>query len=224
MAVDQLGELANDIVFLGGTATGLLITDKAAPPLRVTRDVDAIVEILSHTEYRQLEKQLRKQGFKEDRSKNAPICRWISSNVILDIMPTNSKILGFGNKWYAPALQHAQCLQLPSNKTIKCVTAPYFLITKLEAFKSRGNGDYLMSHDIEDIVAIFDGRATLLEEVLKSEQKLRKELSQQFTNLLKNNDFINAVSAHLPTDETSQARVIPIIKTMKQISLTGNQS
>jgi len=32
------------MVFLGGCATGLLITDTAAPPIRVTRDVDAIVQ------------------------------------------------------------------------------------------------------------------------------------------------------------------------------------
>ena len=43
LAVDQLGTLTDDMVFLGGCATGLLITDPAAPPIRVTRDVDAIV-------------------------------------------------------------------------------------------------------------------------------------------------------------------------------------
>lgn len=42
LAVNQLGELADDMVFLGGCATGLLISDTAAPPIRVTRDVDAI--------------------------------------------------------------------------------------------------------------------------------------------------------------------------------------
>ena len=45
LAVEQLGDLANEMVFLGGCATGLLITDPAAPAIRVTRDVDAIVEV-----------------------------------------------------------------------------------------------------------------------------------------------------------------------------------
>lgn len=44
MAVDQLGELTSELVFVGGRATGLLITDVAAPPIRITRDVDAIVK------------------------------------------------------------------------------------------------------------------------------------------------------------------------------------
>lgn len=38
-AVDQLGDLADDMVFVGGCATGLLITDQAAPPIRITKDV-----------------------------------------------------------------------------------------------------------------------------------------------------------------------------------------
>ncbi len=43
-----LGELAEDLVFVGGCATGLLLTDPAAAPVRVTYDVDAIVQVFSH--------------------------------------------------------------------------------------------------------------------------------------------------------------------------------
>jgi hypothetical protein len=56
--VDQLGELANEMVFLGGSATGILITDPAAPPVRVTKDVDAIVQVTSRTEYYRLAEKL----------------------------------------------------------------------------------------------------------------------------------------------------------------------
>jgi hypothetical protein len=49
--------------------------------------------------------------------------------------------------------ENAVHIQLPSGKSIKMVSAAYFLITKLEAFDGRGAGDYLMSHDIEDIIA-----------------------------------------------------------------------
>lgn len=43
LAVGQLGQISDRLVFLGGCATGLLLTDPAAPRIRVTRDVDAIV-------------------------------------------------------------------------------------------------------------------------------------------------------------------------------------
>ena len=47
MAVERLGPVADEMVFLGGCATGLLITDPAAPSVRVTMDVDVITEVAS---------------------------------------------------------------------------------------------------------------------------------------------------------------------------------
>ena len=59
IAAQALQSLCDELVFLGGCATALLITDSAAPPVRVTRDVDALAEIGSKTEYREHEKRLR---------------------------------------------------------------------------------------------------------------------------------------------------------------------
>jgi hypothetical protein len=59
IAVARLGELAEELVFLGGCATGLLITDTVAPPIRATKDVDVIVEVSSLNEYHRLSKRLR---------------------------------------------------------------------------------------------------------------------------------------------------------------------
>lgn len=75
LAVGQLGELADEMVFLGSCATSLLITDPAAPPIRVTRDVDAIVQVMSLADYYKLSGKLRAQGFKEDVCDAEPICR-----------------------------------------------------------------------------------------------------------------------------------------------------
>ena len=52
-------------------ATGLLITESAAPPVRATKDVDAIVEILSLTDYHALERRLENSGFRHDRTLDA---------------------------------------------------------------------------------------------------------------------------------------------------------
>ena len=49
------------------------------------------------------------------------------------------------------------------------ITAPYFLATKFEAFHGRGNSDYRMSHDLEDIVTVIDGRPELASEVEKTD-------------------------------------------------------
>lgn len=218
LAVEQLDSLADEMVFLGGCATGLLITDPAAPPIRVTRDVDAIVQVVSRADYYQLSEKLRAQGFKEDMQDGAPICRWLSGNVVLDVMPTDTRILGFGNTWYAPASAKAVLVSLPSGREIRMVTAPYFLITKLEAFVGRGGGDYQLSHDIEDIIAVLDGRPSLVDEVKQAEPELVNALSERFQVLLKDSRFVDAISGHMPTDATSQARVSTILKTIHQIA------
>ncbi len=223
LAVEHLGELTDVMVFLGGCATGLLITDPAAPPIRITRDVDAIVQVLSIADYRQLEKQLRSHGFREDNSTDAPICRWRSGEILLDVMPTDPQILGFGNQWYAAASENAEAIQLPSGRHIRMVSAPYFLVTKLEAFDGRGNGDYLMSHDIEDIIAVLDGRPSVVTEVRNATSVLVKELVSRFSHLLRDRQFIEAISGHMPTDSISQARVPMIVAIIKQLATNTQQ-
>lgn len=172
------------MVFLGGCATGLLITDAAAPKVRITQDIDAITEITTLSEYYQLADKLREKGFKEDMSPEAPICRWSGSGILLDVMPTNPELFGFGNRWYQPAFQAAESVELPSGKIIQMVSAPYFLAGKLAAFDSRGQDDYLMSRDMEDIVAVLDGRPEIIGEIELGAEELRRHLAECFHSLL----------------------------------------
>ena len=219
-AVEQLGVLSDDMVFLGGCATGLLLTDVAAPPIRVTRDVDVITEVASLGDYHRLSDRLRERGFKEDQSPDAPICRWVASGVVLDIMPTSPEILGFGNEWYGPALNAATSIELPSGRLIRMVTAPFFLATKLVAFDSRGNGDYMMSHDVEDLVAVIDGRPEIAQEVKEAGETLRRYLEERFKLLVQDARFIDALAGHLPGDAASQARVPLVLERLTAIAGT----
>lgn len=50
--VAALGPLCPRFVFVGGCVTGLLITEAATPPVRTTRDVDVIVEVVSESDSR----------------------------------------------------------------------------------------------------------------------------------------------------------------------------
>jgi hypothetical protein len=90
----KLGDIRNDVVFLGGCTTGLFISDLLVPDVRYTLDVDCIVDVISRNQYYQLEKQLTKQGFKKSLTEDV-ICRWFYDDVILDVMPTDETILGF---------------------------------------------------------------------------------------------------------------------------------
>ena len=73
-------------------------------------------------------------------------------------MPASPDILGFGSEWYERAFAGADMHELPSGRTIRLISAPYFPITKLAAFEWRGNGDYALSHAIEDSIAAVDGQ------------------------------------------------------------------
>jgi len=218
LATEQLGTLLDEVVFLGGCATGLLLTDSAAPPVRVTKDVDVIVEVTSRSNYYQFEKKLRQQGFKSDTSSDV-LCRWRGDGVILDVMPTDEKILGFANYWYTPAIRAAKKITLLGGMEINMVTAPYFLATKLEAFHGRGKGDYLLSHDIEDFVAVMDGRPEIEQEIKEVEHELRIYLKAEFTALLNTTAFVQALSGHLPPDFVSEQRVSAVKEKMKLISM-----
>jgi predicted nucleotidyltransferase len=217
-AAEKLAPLLDHIVFVGGCVTGLLITDPGASPVRPTLDVDAIVEIATYVDFTLLEEQLRQLGFRESRVEDAPVCRWINQDLILDLMPTDASILGFSNRWYRPAFKNAQSLSMRTC-TIQLITAPYFLATKLEAFHGRGRNDFRMSHDLEDIVTVIDGRAEIIKEVSAAEQELRRYLYKQFQSLLANRDFLEALPGHLLPDHASQQRASIVIERIQQFTI-----
>ncbi len=220
LAVARLGVLADEMVFLGGCATGLLITDALAPTSRATNDVDVICEVASLLDYQRLSKRLRAVGLREDQDPDAPICRWRAQDMMLDVMPTSPEILGFGNPWYRPAFAAAERTTLPSGRAIRMVSAPYFLATKLAAFDGRGQDDYTASHDLEDIVAVLDGRPEVVEEIRQCESTLREHLQDRLAALLKESRFLEALPGHMPGDAASQARVPIIVERLRAIAGT----
>ena len=96
--------------------------------------------------------------------------------------------------------------------------APYFLATKLEAFDCRGENDYLMSRDMEDIVTVLDGRSEIVSEVQQAGEELKDHSAVRFSMLLKERDFLDALPGHLLPDAASQARSALIIDRLKTIA------
>lgn len=210
--------LLERFVFVGGAVTGLLITDPAMPPVRTTLDVDVVVEVLATRDYHDIEDQLRRLGFSNDLSPAAPICRWIKAGLILDVMPTRGDILGFTNPWYPMAVEQTEVLVSSQGARIRVVQAPVFLATKLEAFRGRGQGDFLCSHDLGDVLAVVDGRETLVHECQHANAALRHYLSVQFTELLGHPAFCEALPCHLPGDAASQQRLPDLRRKLEQLA------
>ena len=215
---EKLGSLLEKVVFLGGSATGLLISDSAILDVRMTQDVDVIVEAATWLEYNRLEKELLHRGFTQDTSEGAPICRWLIDGHMIDFMPISAEILGFSNIWYASALQYSETIEVSPGLTIRLVTAPYFVATKIEAFRGRGNNDFRASHDLEDIITLIDGRKELLAEIRSTPADLRQFLADSFRGFLSTPEFIESISGHLLPDKASQGRLHLIMQRITQIT------
>ena len=207
----HFGDLLDKVVFLGGAVTGLFFTESAAEEVRFTQDVDVIVEITSHADYYQLETALRKKGFINDQSENAPLCRWLIQGIKVDVMPTDKDILGFSNRWYPFAIKTAQIYQLNSQLCIKLITPICFLATKIEAFEGRGKSDYWASPDLEDIIMLFDNRPEIVQEVRSADSHLHDYLVRKIRHFLQNSRFLEALSEHFALEELNQLR-FPVIK------------
>jgi hypothetical protein len=203
--VQLLAPVLDDLVFVGGCMTGLFITDPAAGGVRPTKDVDAIVDVTSYAQYTALSERLRALGLAEDTTPGAPLCRWRRDDLIVDVMPVNERVLGFSNRWYATAIETAQTLDIAGHE-VQVVTPALFVATKLEAFHGRGDDDVVTSHDLEDIIAVIDGRQELASEVAAAPTDVRDYVASELRALLEDRDFVEALGGFLLPDPASQER------------------
>lgn len=223
LIAQTLGALCESLVFVGGCATGLLLSTPRAQAIRVTQDVDVVVHAVSAADFHAMEKAVESRGFKHDLSPEAPICRWVFKGVALDLMPSQPGILGFHNRWYPLAIETATQLKLPNGMLIRLITAPVFVATKFEAFHGRGGNDYLASHDLEDIITVIDGRPELTQEIDQVETELGDYLAAEINGLLEDHNFLMALPGHLPGDAASQARLPELIRRLRAIGNTSQK-
>jgi len=188
-----MGALREQVVFVGGCATGLLITQTLVADARATEDVDAIVEVASLVGYHALAAQLMEQGFKQTMADNTPPFRWYWNGMQLDLVPLDERVLGFANRWYKPGFEAAAMATLPSGLQLRHLSAPYFMATKLEAFKDRGNNDVYLSHDLEDVITVVDGREELISELTSAPPDVRDFVAQTLSGILRHTDFTNVL-------------------------------
>jgi predicted nucleotidyltransferase len=218
---EGLGDLIQEIVFIGGATAGFYVTNPGAPEARPTMDVDCIVELASYAKLAELETKLTKMGFRHDTSKGAPICRWVFRDIKVDIMPTDPDVMGFSNRWYEDGIKHAVETELPDKKKIRIFTAPYFIGSKIEAYNNRGKKDMRTSPDFEDIVYVLDNRNEIVQELLQAEDNIREYVQQFLVELLNNPDSNEGIAATLPAG-TGQAGVDRIRRIMSEIVASEN--
>jgi hypothetical protein len=218
-AADLLRPLLDKLVFVGGCATGLLISDPASGGVRATRDVDTTTQVSGYAGYAALSDKLRALGLSEDTE---IICRWHYRGLLIDVMPTDEDILGFTNRWYLPAIATAILVNITGAR-IRLITAPYFVATKLEAFHGRGGGDIAGSHDLEDLIAVVDGRPEIVGEVIGAAEDVRNYIATEIAALLRTRQFQDALPGFLLPDAVSQARMPLLIDRLRELAASANR-
>lgn len=212
-----LGPLCERFVFIGGSIVELLITDEAGPSMRSTEDVDVIVEAATTAEYHDLYPDLANCGFSPD-PQSGVICRFKKGDLLLDVMPSEADILGFTNIWYASALRHPMRIQLEKDLAINVIKPAYFLANKSIAFRSRGKSNYFGSHDFEDMIAVVDGRASIVNDIVDSPGDVRAFLVTECRLLMADRDLAEGVRANLAPDFASQSRHRIIIEKLRALA------
>ena len=98
------------------------------------------------------------------------------------------------------------------------VSPACFCASKLEVFGDRGKNDCAGSRDLEDLIAVVDGRAELVGEIQAAQSDVRSYLGNEIKKLLSIREFNDALPGYVPSDAASQERVGTIISRLEEIA------
>lgn len=213
-----LGELNERAVFVGGAAVPFYLPEVYLTQARPTDDIDVVMEIVGFNASAINDQALRDKKFLHDTSEDAPICRWLYRGFKVDIMSTNSSAAGFTNRWYEEGVENAiEVVSIPVS--VKIFNLPYFLASKIVAFRDRGNNDYMGSPDMEDIISLLEvADEALLETILpKVSKNLRTFLKKEFQALLETSDFIDCIPGAVFNRATAKDAAAVVKKRMQTL-------
>lgn len=217
MVANGLGNLKDEMVFVGGSVAELYANDPAASDIRPTIDVDCVIELHSRTAHAKLEADLRAKGFANDTSYGAPICRFVYNEIRVDVMPTDEKFLGFSNRWYSEGIKNKIIKTLPDKTSIYVFSTEYYLATKFEAHNSRGGCDLRQSHDFADIIYILGNTLDVLSKIKNANETVKAYLKEESQKLLKNKGLSEGIACALSFDSYSDRPEI-IEKLIREIA------
>ena len=201
---EGLGNLKDNVVFVGGSVAELYADNAELSDIRPTQDVDCVIEISSRMAYYKLEEELRAKGFRNDTSENAPVCRWIYKNTIVDVMPDDENIIGFSNLWYPEGIENKIIKTLPNGTEIFVFSVEYYVASKFEAHKGRGGSDLRQSHDFEDIIYIMNNYESLVDDITNAKVNVKEYLINEYNTLLQNTNLTEGVESALPYGSGSE--------------------
>jgi predicted nucleotidyltransferase len=190
-----LGELNEQVVYVGGAVVSLYVDDPGADDVRPTKDLDLTMKIASLSELENIRQSLAVKGFVQS-AMDSVMCRFRYDDVLVDVMATVPIGWAPGNRWFERGLDQAISKEL-EEISIRILPLPYFLATKFDAFFDRGVDDLWASHDYEDIVYLFNHITDISEQILNSEEVVKRYLGECADQILTNRSFQEAIMGNL---------------------------
>ena len=216
-----LNSLKDDMVFVGGAVAELYADNPASSDIRPTMDIDCVIELSSRKDHAKLENELRQREFINDTSKGAPICRWVYKGIKVDVMPTDSNVLGFTNKWYTEGIENRIQKTLPDGQDINIFSPAYYLASKFEAHKGRGGTDLRQSQDFEDIIYVMYNYTNLFENITNANLSVKTYLKNECKALIENDNINEGIESTMPYDADSDSDeiVLDLIEKIANLEL-----
>lgn len=194
-------------VFIGGGLVPLLITDPAASPARPTKDVDVVFNIETLSAYSYMRQDLLRIGFRDDIFADKPLCALFFGEWRVDFLCSNTGVIAGANRWFSSVMEDPVEDEIDGVNIWRAST-PSWIATKLEAWLNRGRletgaPDYY-HQDLEDILAVVDGRPECVAEVADGIEAVSNFIRQRFGIMLSTPDFLSALPGHTGGHERAQ--------------------
>lgn len=191
-------------VFIGGGLVPLLITDPAASPARPTKDVDVVFNVETVSAYSYMRQDLLRVGFRDDIFADKPLCALFFGDWRVDFLCSNTGVIAGANRWFASVMEDPVEEKIDGVKVWRAST-PSWIATKLEAWLNRGRletgaPDYY-HQDLEDILAVVDGRPECVAEVADGIEAVIDFIRLRFGIMLSTPDFLSVLPGHTGGDE-----------------------
>jgi predicted nucleotidyltransferase len=206
-----LREEKDRVVFVGGTVTALYPLEGGSD-VRPTIDVDCVVDVATTSEYYAFVARLRTLGFGECADEGAPLCRLVYAEIRVDVVATSATAIGPTNRWYRDAVVGAAVYPVATDVRVFAITPPYFVATKLEAFRGRGGGDYQASHDLEDVLAVIAGLPDLRRQLAHGASTVERAVREELRVLGTKEAFVDAIRGHFEADDAGQVRAALVVE------------
>lgn len=206
----ELGDLVDEVTVVGGTSPALYEMNETVSA-RPTTDIDLSVQTTSPASWHRFVGELEDRGFRYPVGE--PMCCYQKGELVVDVMPTDTQQLGFGNRWYAEAVQRRIKAHVGG---VHVVSPIYFIATKLDAFSSRGAQEPITSHDLEDIFVVLRGIPTLLDEIASGNDPVHSEVRRQLGDVAAAEDALDTIRGLLEGDAATQASAPALLARVRQ--------